>query len=187
MVSTTRLSCSEALLNTSSDIGIKMPLIMHSYNLRMDIPNDENYLFHWHQDITYLLGSLNSVTYWIPLTKVDAYRGSIEVIPGSHKFGIYPHCYTGSNEPQADKIMSPSDIKLIDEPKSKSIVIDADVGDVIVFSQFLLHRSTFNHSKEIRWVAQIRHSDFFEDGFLDAGYPLGDQINIFNSNYLKDV
>lgn len=158
---------------------------MHSYNLRMDMPNEPKYMFHWHQDISYLLGSKNSVTYWIPITPVNSTRGSIELIDGSHLNGLTPFHYTGSGPIPPNKSMSPSDIHLDEEPASATTLIEADPGDIVVFSQLLLHRSTPNASNKTRWVAQVRHADLSEQAFLDAGYPFGDYTNIFQTDYLK--
>ena len=151
----------------------------------MDMPSEPDFLFHWHQDITYLLGSKNSVTYWVPLTPVDEFQGSIEIIEGSHKQGLLPFHYTGEGPPPARKPMSPSDIRLDSSPTDAPTLIEADPGDIIVFSQFLLHRSTANHSDQVRWVSQVRHSDFAEVDFRNAGFPFGDSENIFENRYLK--
>ena len=69
----------------------------------------------------------------------------------------------------------------------KSKLINAKPGDLIIFSQFLLHKSTRNFSDKIRWVAQVRHSDLSEKKFKNAGYPFGDRENIFFNNYLKNI
>ena len=183
--SITQLACSEILLSISRQLNIEQPAVMHSYNLRMDMPNEPEFMFHWHQDITYLLGSRNSITYWIPLTKVNAYHGSIEIISKSHMEGLFPYFYTGVGVPPSFKPMSPSDIKLIEEPMNHTELIEAEPGDVVVFSQFLLHRSTPNSSEQTRWAAQVRHSDLAELEFREAGFPLGDYTNIFHNDYLK--
>jgi phytanoyl-CoA hydroxylase len=183
--SITHLACSELLLSISKQLNIMQPAVMHSYNLRMDMPHEPQFLFHWHQDITYLLGSKNSITYWMPLTKVNAYHGSIEVISESHSEGLFPYFYTGDGIPPPSKSMSPSDIKLVQEPLGEAKLIEAEPGDVVVFSQFILHRSTPNNPDQVRWAAQVRHSDLAEVEFQEAGFPFGDCQNIFHNDYLK--
>ena len=182
---TTQLACSELLLDIGRRIGLARPAVMHSYNLRMDMPHETQFLFHWHQDVTYLLGSANSVTYWVPLGTVDAHHGSVEVIDGSHRQGLVPFHYTGDGPVPPHKPMSPRDIRLDADPTARSTTIEAEAGDILVFSQFLLHRSTPNLSNDIRWVAQVRHSDFAEPEFQRAGFPFGDVTNIFQHEYLK--
>ena len=183
--SVTKLSSSESLKKISIGLGLRLPAVMRSYNLRMDMPNDKKHLFQWHQDITYLLGSLNSLTYWIPVTKVNKFFGSIEVIEGSHNKGVFDFKYTGKDRLIRKKNMSPKDINLKKNPEMNTKLINAIPGDLVIFSQFLLHRSTKNYSNKIRWVAQVRHSDISEKAFKDAGYPFGDKTNIFFNNYLK--
>ena len=56
----------------------------------MPAPGDDEHLFHWHQDFTYLLGSPNAVTIWIPLTEANETRGSVEIVPHSHRQGVLP-------------------------------------------------------------------------------------------------
>jgi ectoine hydroxylase-related dioxygenase (phytanoyl-CoA dioxygenase family) len=182
---TTQLACSPLLLDISMQLKLVKPAVMHSYNLRMDMPNEAHYLFHWHQDITYLLGSKNSVTYWVPLTPVSAHYGSVELIEGSHNQGLIPFHYTGEGPPPVHKSMSPRDIRLNAEPTDATKLIEANPGDIVVFSQFLLHRSTPNHSNQIRWVSQVRHSDLADVDFQEAGFPLGDYTNIFQHDYLN--
>jgi len=183
--STTQLACSPLLLDISKQLKLVQPAVMRSYNLRMDMPNEQQFMFHWHQDITYLLGSKNSVTYWVPLTPVNEHQGSIELIEGSHRHGLVPFHYTGEGSPPLSKSMSPKDICLDAEPTGDAKTIEAEPGDIVVFSQFLLHRSTPNHSNQIRWVSQVRHSDFQEADFREAGFPFGDCANVFHHDYLN--
>jgi ectoine hydroxylase-related dioxygenase (phytanoyl-CoA dioxygenase family) len=184
--SITQLASSPLLLGLSRQLGLEIPAVMHSYNIRMDSPFGDKFLFHWHQDITYLLGSKNSLTYWLPLSPVNEINGSVELIGRTHRSGVSPFHYTGQElSPPRFKSMSPSDIRLDEEPEKSELLVIAEPGDLVIFSQFLLHRSTPNRSNNIRWVAQIRHSDLADQEFRDAGYPFGDITNIFETNHLK--
>lgn len=175
---------SDVLLDASRQLGLSLPAVMHSYNIRMDRPHEAEFLFHWHQDITYLLGSLNSMTYWLPLGKVNARRGTVALIPGSHRQGVAPVRYTQNDEPGPTKTMTPKDLALIDEPTVPGTLIEAEFGDLVVFSQFMVHRSTPNNSDQVRWTVQIRHSDLAEPQFAAAGFPFGDSTNMFHHKYL---
>jgi len=134
-----------------------------------------------------LLGSLNSVTYWIPFGRVDRACGGIEVIPGSHRRGIEPVRYLGVGEPPPHQTMGPRDLELLHEPDRPGIVIEAERGDLVVFSQFIMHRSVSNQGKHVRWTAQIRHADLAEPEFVAAGYPWGDVTNFYHVQYLPQV
>ena len=179
-----RLGTSSELLALTNQLGIRVSAIMRSYNIRMDMPHESRFLFPWHQDIAYLLGSLNSLTFWVPMGRADQEHGSIEVIPGSHVSGLAPVRYAGKGSPAPDKSMSPKDLVLIEEPAERGTIIEAESGDLVVFSQFLMHRSVPNRSDLVRWTAQIRYSDLAEPVFASAGYPFGDRTNLFNNPYL---
>ena len=182
--SLTMLASSDLLTGVSRQLGLSMPAIMRSYNIRMDMPNEEQFLFQWHQDISYLLGSFNSLTYWLPLGKADAHHGSVALMARSHRDGLAPVRCTRDNEPSSTEVMSPRDLNLLEKPTVGGEVIDVQLGDLVVFSQFLLHKSTPNHSDKTRWTIQIRHSDFREPEFAAAGFPFGDSTNLFHNTYL---
>jgi phytanoyl-CoA hydroxylase len=178
------LASNEKNIELCQNLGLKLPALMHSCNIRMDLPDREEFIFHWHQDLTYLLGSMNAVTFWIPLTDVNRERGTIEIIPGSHKEGILPIRYTGDGKPEKTRRMSPKDIYLQDIPNHTTEYVNAKPGDLVVFSQLLLHRSTLNPSNRIRWAVQLRYADFSEPRFIQNNYPMGDATNVFYTDYL---
>ncbi len=186
-----QLTGTDKNITLSRELGLNFPAIMHSYNLRMDMPNRPEFMFHWHQDTTYLLGSMNALTFWVPLTSANKQNGTIEVVPGSHLNGIRNISYIGKNKPAINEVMSPKHIYLIDdpdkEPDIKTVFIDAKPGDLVVFSQLLLHRSTPNLSNKIRWSAQLRYADYSEQRFINNKYPMGNTTNIFNTDYLGVV
>jgi hypothetical protein len=188
LASITQMACHPGLLQLSRDLGLAEPAVMHSYNLRMDLPEEDEFLFHWHQDSTYLLGSANAVTYWIPLVPVSPQTvGSIMVIPGSHHGGIRPYttAFDKDGGPAPSRSLSPKDAYLRDEPDpTDAIPIEAEVGDVVVFNQMLLHASLPNRGKGARWTLQVRHADLAEPDFRAAGFPMGDSTNIAHHDYL---
>jgi hypothetical protein len=179
-----RLGSCPSLLQTSRDLGQKLPAVMRAYNIRMDLPAEADFLFHWHQDIVYTLGSLNSITYWVPFTPVNRTAGSVAVIPGSHARGVFPVRYTLDGRPPANKVMSPKDLRLLNVPEEEGEVVEADAGDLVVFSTFILHRSVPNRANSIRWTAQMRHADLAEPEFVGSGYLWGDATNVFHAPYL---
>lgn len=180
------LGASDRMLGAGSALGLRFPALMRSFNVRMDLPNRDQFLFHWHQDITYLLGSLNSVTAWCPLGPSDRQHGSIEVVPGSHR-ALAPFRFTSEEARNKTAQLSPSDIRLVAEPETATLIEDVDCGDVVLFSQFLLHRSTPNRSAACRWTAQLRYADLLEPEFRSAGFPFGDMTTIARVSYLDPV
>ena len=181
-----RTSSSQKMLDLCRDLGIEFPSVMGSCNMRIDRPADAKHLFKWHQDTLYLLGSSNAITVWIPLGKVDREHGTIAVIPGSHKAGVYPYKKI-SDKPVFEHVpLLQRDLALdvaVDE--TKEVVIDGDAGDVIVFYQLLLHRSLPNLSDKIRWTCQVRIADLFEQRFIDSKFPMGERTNIYYTDCYK--
>lgn len=179
-----RLASSKEVLGFVQSLGLQFPAIMHSCNIRMDYPRGDKFLFHWHQDFTYLLGSNNSVTLWIPLGTVNRTNGTIQLVPGSHKEGVLPFKYSGKKALEPTTSMSPTDIYLIENPgNSAPLIEEIGLGDMVLFSQFLLHRSTPNTSDKVRWTVQLRYSDLKDEKFVKANYPMGDATNVFFTSF----
>ncbi|MDZ4074554.1 MAG: phytanoyl-CoA dioxygenase family protein [Hylemonella sp.] len=181
--SLSRLSGNRALHEAMVTLGMKHPVLMGCCNMRYDVPRDAKHLFDWHQDSIYLLGSLNAVTIWIPFGPVDEQHGSIEVIPGSHVRGIYPFKKISEKPVMQNIPFLQRDLAIDYEVQETPVAVTADVGDIVVFNQMLLHRSTPNSSLRPRWTAQIRLSDLGCQWFIENKCPTGDKKNIFNYRY----
>ncbi len=178
-----RLAVSPQILDLVRSLGIQHPISMHQDNIRMDEPARDEILFHWHQDITYLLGSHNSITLWIPLGITNEHYGTIGVKPLIQK-NIMPVTFTNSSVSNKKSNLSPKDVLLADKVNdTDEEIIEAKLGDVVAFSQYLLHRSRRNNSNICRWTIQLRYSDLLEPGFVKAGMPIGDRTIFFNTDY----
>lgn len=178
-----RMSGSPAVRQLCRELGMAHPSLMGCCNMRLDKPSDTKHLFAWHQDSVYLLGSVNAVTVWVPLQDVNAHCGTIEVIAGSHKRGLHPF------KRISDKVIAPyvpflqRDICLDYEVTETPATINARRGDVVVFKQMLLHRSTPNFGNRVRWTAQLRITDLGDPDYRRQGFPTGDRTNIFYVDY----
>lgn len=178
-----RMSGSPAVLALCRELGLAHPSLMGCCNMRLDKPADTRHLFAWHQDSLYLLGSENAVTLWIPFQDVNLESGTIQVIPGSHKRGIYPF------KRISDKVIAPyvpflqRDLSLDYDVTETPLTITAARGDVVIFKQMLLHRSTPNLGKQIRWTTQLRITDLADAEYRRQRFPTGDRSNIFYVDY----
>ncbi|QKQ51300.1 phytanoyl-CoA dioxygenase family protein [Achromobacter denitrificans] len=178
-----RMSGSPAVRALCHSLGLAHPSLMGCCNMRLDKPADSRHLFAWHQDTLYLLGSENAVTLWVPFQDVNLEAGTIQVIPGSHKRGIYPF------KRISDKVIAPyvpflqRDLSLDCDVDEMPETIEAERGDVVVFKQMLLHRSTPNLSRQIRWTAQLRVTDLADAEYRRQRYPTGDRSNIYYVDY----
>jgi hypothetical protein len=96
----------------------------------------------WHRDFSYTLSDAHEsriVVAWIPLTEAGGERGSLAVIPGSHR----------------DRSTPPPSPEEVSE---RSVEIAARPGDVVFFHHWLLHGSTPNQTaSEVRWVFNFRY------------------------------
>lgn len=185
LTSLKKLSTFSKNINLCKELGLIHPCIMNSCNIRMDTPDNKN-LFHWHQDTTYLLGSLNALTFWIPLTPVNLNRGTVEIIPKTHDKGFFEYKFTKPiDELKQKRGLSPNDIVLKEEPTENIIHVEAEPGDLVVFYQMLLHRSTPTIGEYSRWAIQLRYSDLKNEDFLKCGYPFGDLTNIMHVKYFN--
>lgn len=177
--------CSDTrILQYCIELGISFPILMGCSNMRYDRPEDQQHLFKWHQDSLYLLGSLNAVTIWIPFSKVNRHHGSIAVLPGSHKNGIRKFKKTSEKLIQPDVQFLQRDLQLDEEvDETDMVIIEADRGDLVIFSQMLLHKSVPNQSDKVRWSAQLRIADLQCQNYLKNNFQNGDKHNVFTVDY----
>ena len=183
LMSLSRLSGSTRVRELCRVYGLALPGLMGCCNMRMDRPSDEKHLFDWHQDTLYLLGSVNAVTLWIPMGDVDLEHGTIQVVAGSHKRGLYPFRRISAKAIAKDAPFFQRDLAIDCEVTETPDTVVASRGDVVIFKQLLLHRSTPNRSQQIRWTAQLRITDLADPEHARQRYPTGDRTNIFYADY----
>ncbi len=108
--------------------------------------------FPWHQDNAY--NSLKDDHYqlWIALTKTTSENGGLWLDPGSHT-QVEPHQKVGNHMVFQGKPKNP-------------ILIEANPGDVLLFSSRTLHSTTPNVTQETRWVYVVEYMslDHYDPG-----------------------
>lgn len=179
-----RLATEPRIISMAKSLGITTPLLMNASNIRMDEGGENPHRFAWHQDFTYLLGSANSITFWIPLQKISEDLGGIEFIPGSHCKGLHNFHATTKQAAAKDANLSPKDLALDHPPEVPGQIIEMQPGEILAFSQFLLHRTHVHLGNHTRWTVQIRYSDASDADFASFGAPLGDNTTILRMNDL---
>lgn len=151
--------CDESWIrDTLKQIGFKRPALPLRNVVRADMPSDAKWDISNHQDYVYHYGSNNSVTYWLPFQDVPIEVGALEIAKGTH---------LGGAKPQEKGIL-----KSVEGAKFESI--PAKVGQALLFSQFLFHRSGKNSSNQIRFSIQIRFNDLGAEDY---------QKRLFYSNW----
>ena len=163
LLSVYRLAAKPQVLEVLATLGLQKPMISTRPEVRTDMPRDEQYMQGWHQDWRYGQGSLNSVTFWVPLHDVGVDHGTVEVMPATHLMG-YLECEELSNP---RRFVIPEALL----GSREFFPVSLKQGEALVFSQLLVHRSGYNRSGRPRLTTQIRFVDYAESRFIDQGLP----------------
>ncbi|CAN5652488.1 phytanoyl-CoA dioxygenase family protein [soil metagenome] len=123
--------------------------VLEKLILRIDMPEWEREVAHWHQDYFFVKGNKETVTAWIPLQDVNNLNGCLKVEPGSHRLGAIDH------DDKIGKRPVPSQ-QVVDsfEPEE----VEMQLGDVLLFHSLLFHSGQVNRSDAIRYSLQFRYS-----------------------------
>jgi ectoine hydroxylase-related dioxygenase (phytanoyl-CoA dioxygenase family) len=107
--------------------------------------------FPWHQDNGYnqLLDSY--AQFWVALTPMFEANGGVCLVPSSHTKGLMRHRMADTHKVWQGK------------PEG-AVAVEAEPGDVLVFSSFILHRTGPNQTQSDR-VAYL--AEFMERQYLD--------------------
>ena len=115
--------------------------------------------FPWHQDNAYNRLRVQHFQLWVAITRGVRENGGLWLQPGSHRKGLLPHVTRGSH-------------MVYEGPHEQELLVEAEPGDVVLFSSLMLHRTLPNESRdEHRWayVAEyIKLEDW--DPWVDAPY-----------------
>jgi phytanoyl-CoA hydroxylase len=161
-----RLGLDPRIENVLKEVGLSSPIIgaraAMQFNSRFLSKDGSK---HWkldaHQDWRTGQGSLDSAVIWFPMVDAGADIGALQVIPGSHKSGLKASSTSGYQ----GGITS-------DLNDNEFIQTEFKVGDILVFSAFLIHQSGNNITNNIRWSVQLRYNNLDEPTFIDRGYPM---------------
>jgi phytanoyl-CoA hydroxylase len=101
------------------------------------------------------------VVAWFPLVPAREEIGALQVIPGSHTAGLMAANTTGYAGSITDDLREETYVQT-----------EYEVGDLLLFSAFLVHRSGNNVTRNIRWSVQLRYNNLAEPTFIERGYPM---------------
>lgn len=156
-----QIASDNQLLNQIIELGLQYPNMCTRPVLFFNHPQlakeEVYYKTPKHQDWPSMEASLNSLVVWVPLVDVNKENGSIIIYPGSHKQGVLPFNVTGGFAEV--------------EYKGKSIQPTMEIGDIAIFSTFLVHKSGDILDNSIRWSCHFRYTDMLENDFIKRGYP----------------
>jgi len=163
LISLHQLSLQETLVAQLIKLGVERPNICTRpvlyFNSRRLAKSEVYYKSPPHQDWRSMQGSLNAIVVWVPLMEISQALGALEIIPGSHLWGLL--------ESREDEWYRR--IEGIGDDQYQSVEMNA--GDALFFSAFLVHRSGNNVTDSIRWSCHFRYNDLEEPTFVSRGYP----------------
>jgi phytanoyl-CoA hydroxylase len=163
LISLHRLSLREDVVEKLIALGVKRPNICTRpvlyFNSKHLAKSEAYYKSPPHQDWRSMQGSLNAMVIWVPLGDVSKDLGALEIIPGSHVWGLQD-----SREDEWYRR-----IEGLSDAQYQTVAVSA--GDVLFFSAFLVHRSGNNITDSIRWSCHFRYNDLEESTFVSRKYP----------------
>jgi hypothetical protein len=127
----------------------------HLFQTPIQFPNDRRFDFAWHQESGAYAHVTKILTCWFPvLGAVNAERGSVELIPGSHLKGKRQARHEVKASGLNDWVVEP-DVEEVEH----SVIAELEPGDVLVFDSDVIHRSVANRSHAIRITGIARTVD----------------------------
>jgi hypothetical protein len=130
----------------------------------MNKPAGKGTKLPWHQDRWDYLDRDPLVTVWTALDPATEANGCVEIIPGSHKYGlINPSHSSGFLTPeQAEEFC----------PKENAIHLEMEPGEVTLLHNWLLHSSDKNRTDVSRRAFSVCYADGRTQTKKGATYPL---------------
>lgn len=160
-----RLGVDDRIIGALKSLGLERPVVCTRPLVLWSSRHLATRAAYWrlpvHQDWRNMQGSLDSVVAWLPLVDVDRELGALEVLPGSHTWGLI------------DAAVEDGYPEIRGYDDAPFVACELERGDVLLFSAFLLHRSGLNATERIRWSCQLRFNNLAEPSFLARGFPTG--------------
>ena len=122
-----------------------------SFAVRVKLPESEETRFPWHQDTQYYgnpTQHLHVISVWIPLVDVDEHNGCLQLLAGSHRWGLL-----GGARDSERVVRMFEDV----EQRGKPVVLPMRRGDLLAFTNMTCHASTLNQTHEMRWSVDLRY------------------------------
>ena len=154
------LASERKLLKIYKKLGIKHPHYGTRPLTRVDMPQDlKHSFFDAHQDYPYNRHSKNSIVVWIPFMNTGYKEGCLEVSPRSHET---KKVFKQKKNSQLIK----------NSNKFNFTKVKVKLGEALIFSEFLVHKSGVNRSNKIRFSLQLRVTDLLSKEYMKRYYPV---------------
>jgi len=155
-------ACLPGIVSLAKSLGVREPTlvtppILHVVKSDL-ILNREKVFTPAHQDVVSTKGSVGQIVFWIPLHSIERENYGIEAWPGSHLNGQLDvdHSEFGHTV-AADKV-----------PKLNPEYLTLAKGEVVAFSQYLIHRTFTNGT--FRLAVSFRFNDALDSDWSTRKY-----------------
>jgi phytanoyl-CoA hydroxylase len=163
LISLHRLSLDERLVSSLRELGLTTPNIstrpLFYFNSRRLAKKEVYWRLSVHQDWRSMQGSLDSIVVWVALVDINRALGALEVVPGSHKWGLLDS-EMADGYGHIDETMGEKDFA----------AMEVEAGDALFFSSFLVHKSGTSATDAIRWSCHFRYNNLAEPTFVERGF-----------------
>jgi len=133
----------------SSLVGEK--ILIHPKPIgRLNFPRCERLVDRAHQDFRFIDGDPECFTAWIPLHDCPTRLGPLQILEGSHRFGIQSHAHENLHVPEI-----PEGAALGGDWVGGEI----NAGDVLIFHSLTVHAASPNISNRLRISMDCRFQD----------------------------
>jgi len=164
LISLHRLSLDDRITERLNRLGLSFPNISTRPLLYFNAERLAKREVYWrlapHQDWRSMQGSLDSIVVWVALVDINQSLGALEVIPGSHHWGLLSADMLDGYGHLHDAVLQHS-----------FLPVEVKAGDALFFSTLLVHRSGTNVTDTIRWSCHFRYNNLSEATFIARGYP----------------
>ncbi len=112
----------------------------------------------WHQDsgvVNPEADETEMLTVWFPLLDAPIEAGPLEVLPGSHREGLLPHCPAGTAKNVKGGLQIPEEYF---GGQAKMVPMPVRRGEILILHRRTVHGSLSNVSDNIRWSFDLRYN-----------------------------
>jgi phytanoyl-CoA hydroxylase len=167
----------DSIVSYLDDIDISSPSLPTAPVLHVsskDLVTNGGYLGHSaHQDWPSVVGSLNSVISWVPLTPIGENDHPLMVAPRSHLQGVME----GRVEDRG---------LIVEEKDLQFVNVTCSPGDVVIMSTFCAHKTNMSGTG-FRIAASIRYNDVLQSEFAERGYPCAYRRSVDRELYRANI
>jgi ectoine hydroxylase-related dioxygenase (phytanoyl-CoA dioxygenase family) len=118
---------------------------------RLIFPNCDNLTVHAHQDYRFMSGDVECFTVWIPFHDCPTNLGPLQILEGSHRFGVVRH---------EDEDLHVPEIAAGALREGDWVGGQINAGDVLIFHSLTVHAASPNRSDQLRLSMDCRFQNY---------------------------